>query len=108
MNAHNSIPVIATGTVYATYLDAARKNLDALVRLSQGLEDAEFEREVQFILDVFDDAVGDARTIIEEANANSEAFGEDDSCWRESVYAERLRPANAFSRGIIERRGDTL
>lgn len=70
------IPIIATGKVYNTYLAAARKNLDNLVRLAAALKDSEFEREAQFILDNFDSNAADARAIIEEANENESAFAD--------------------------------
>lgn len=70
------IPIIATGSVYQTYLDAARKNLENLVRLTAALKDSEFEREAQIILDSFDDAAMDAVALIGEANENAGAFAD--------------------------------
>lgn len=70
------IPIIATGSVFATYLDAARKNLENLVRLTAALNDSEFGREAQIILDSFDDAAMDAVALIGEANENAAAFAD--------------------------------
>lgn len=64
---HQPIPVIATGSVFADYLTAARKNLDALVRLSKALNDTEFASEAQTILDQFDGLASDAWAMIKEA-----------------------------------------
>lgn len=84
------VAVIATGTVYDHYLRAARTNLSNMVRLAQGLRDAEFEREAQLILDTFDAAAEDAFALIEDANANAAALDtEGDDFWRESIHAER-------------------
>lgn len=68
------VPIIATGKVYQTYLDAARKNLENLVRLTAALNDSEFGREAQLILDSFDDAAMDAVALIGEANENASAL----------------------------------
>lgn len=68
------IPIIATGKVYQTYLDAARKNLENLARLAAALHDSEFGREAQLILDSFDDAAMDAVALISEANENASAL----------------------------------
>ena len=70
------IPIIATGSIYQTYLDAARKNLANLVRLTAALKDAEFGREAQNILDIFDDSAMDAVALISEANENADAFAD--------------------------------
>lgn len=68
------IPIIATGKVYQTYLDAARKNLENLVRLTDALKDIEFGREAQIILDSFDDSAFNAYAIIADANQDAIAF----------------------------------
>ena len=64
----NQVPVIATSKVFADYLEAARTNLNHLLRLSHALRDTEFEREAQLILDVFDDTAADALAMIAAAN----------------------------------------
>lgn len=63
-------PIIATSAVYNDYLTAARKNLDALLRLTQALRDPEFEREAQRMLDCFDSAAEDALHMIAVAETN--------------------------------------
>lgn len=65
--AHTETPVIATGKVFASYLDAARTNLERLVELANALRDEGFACEGQFILDQFDGLVSDARLMIAEA-----------------------------------------
>lgn len=72
----NKFPTIATGKVFQTYLDAARQNLDNLVRLAAALKDGEFGREAQIILDSFDDSAMDAFALINEANENASAFAD--------------------------------
>lgn len=65
-----SAPIIATGTVYAPYIAAARQNLEDLLRLTQRLRDPAFEREAQRMLDALEDASTDALAMIEEAEVN--------------------------------------
>lgn len=72
MNAHTAIPVIATGKVFDTYLCAARANLANLVRLADGLRDAEFAAEARNILQVFEETAEEAFSMIESANSVGE------------------------------------
>ena len=62
------IPVIATGKVFQTYLDAARCNLANMLQLATVLKDAEFAHEAQYMLESFDEAAADALELIAEAN----------------------------------------
>lgn len=84
----NPIPVIATGKVFQTYLDAARCNLANMLQLATALKDAEFAHEAQCMLESFDEAAADALELIAEANANSGAFDGGELFWRESIYVE--------------------
>ena len=77
-------PVIATGSIFADYLDAARKNLDALVRLTAAHKDAEAAKQAQYIIDTFDDASMDLNDLIARA---SDVGADDDQYWRESESA---------------------
>lgn len=83
------IPIIATGSVYQTYLDAARTNLENLHRLAVGLNDKEATDEAQSLLDAFDDYAIGLNGMIDEANANAGDFDASEGFWRESVYAKR-------------------
>lgn len=62
------IPVIATGKVFQTYLDAARSNLANMLKLATALKDAEFAHEARAMLESFDEAAADALELIAEAN----------------------------------------
>ena len=64
----NPIPVIATGSIFQTYLDAARLNLANMLQLATALKDAEFAHEALGMLESFDEAVADALELIAEAN----------------------------------------
>lgn len=68
-------PVIATGSVYATYLTAARSNLDALLRFTKALRDPEFETEAQRILNCFDASATDAHAMIDAVDGAGVEFG---------------------------------
>lgn len=85
------VPVIATGTVFDRYLKAARQNIENMLRLAHGLNDAEFTAEAQGILDAFDSAAIGALELIGDANANEQAFNaaSGDNFWRESIFADR-------------------
>ena len=61
-------PVIATGKVFAHYLDAARSNLENMAVLARNLRDAEFAEEAQRLLDNYDMCAADCRALIDAAN----------------------------------------
>lgn len=82
------VPVIATGRVFATYMQAARRNLETMLRLSETLRDAEFAREAQLLLDNFNDCARGAEDLIADSAANEAVFRDCDQFWRDSIHAE--------------------
>lgn len=65
-------PVFTTAAIYSAYLDAARFNLNALIKLAKGYRDSEFEAEAQRVLDCFDSEAADAFALIAEADGRGE------------------------------------
>jgi len=65
-----TIPVIATGKVFDTYLTAARTNLDNMLKLATALGDKEFARAAQHAIDGFECGAETACELIAEANAS--------------------------------------
>lgn len=82
------VPIIATGRVFATYMDAARRNLEAMLRLSEALRDKEFAREAQLLLDNFNDCARGAEDLIADSAEFEASFRECDQFWRDSIHAE--------------------
>ena len=82
-----NIPVIATGQCYHIYLEAARRNLDNLLKLATGFKDDAFVKEAEFILEAFNNAAEDAMAMIAQANDDSNGIPAD-TFWRESAAAQ--------------------
>lgn len=83
------VPVIATGRVFATYMQAARRNLETMLRLSEALRDPEFAREAQLLLDNFNDCARGAEALIADSDECEASFRDCDQFWRDSFHAER-------------------
>jgi hypothetical protein len=80
------IPIIATGVIYAPYIEAARSNIEAMRKMTRAYRDTVFAREADFILDSFNDAVADAEAMIAEANTPDVV--DKGQHWRSSMAAE--------------------
>lgn len=83
MNAYNPI---ASGNLYQPYLDAARQNLEAMLKLADDFSDLEFRDAADSLLTAFKDYAEDCQTIIDDANAEPEGE-ETDRFWRDSFHA---------------------
>jgi hypothetical protein len=80
----NAITPIASGNLYQPYLDAARQNLEALLKLASDFSDLEFRDAADNLLTAFKDYAGDCQTIIDDAEPEGE---ETDRFWRDSFHA---------------------
>lgn len=75
-------PIIAEGNCYEPYLIAARKNIDALVKLATEFGDSHFAFVAQSVLDGFDDNASDLIQMIDEANEEPEDRSDDEADYR--------------------------
>jgi hypothetical protein len=80
----NAITPIASGNLYQPYLDAARQNLEALLKLATDFSDLEFRDAADNLLTAFKDYAEDCQTIIDDAEPEGE---EADRFWRDSFHA---------------------
>ena len=86
----NATPVIATGSIFETYLSAARANICRVISLARGLGDAEFAQAGEGILAAFDEAAEGANELIADSAANESAIFKlfPETFWRESAVAQ--------------------
>jgi len=70
----NAITPIASGNLYQPYLDAARQNLEALLKLASDFSDLEFRDAADNLLTAFKDYAGPEGE-------------ETDRFWRDSFHA---------------------
>lgn len=76
---------VATGGSFETYLIAARKNIDAMVKLAIEARDTKFADAASNLLTAFDDYAGDCQCLIDLENEKT-GFDED-RFWRDSIHA---------------------
>jgi hypothetical protein len=67
MNAYNPI---ASGNLYQPYLDAARQNLEALLKLADDFSDLEFRDAADSLLTAFNDYGEECQRLIDAANTH--------------------------------------